>query len=390
MDDDYTFEEAGSPHVQGATVSLLNPYDNTQVVETGVTDATGAVTFTNVPAGPYDLQVQATGHSSYENSYTVVPGITNNDEVFIAAPVRDATPGTWCRRRSRTPTRSSSRPTFRPNVPAPVVTITAPPSIPTLQPGQSGTFNVTITNHGLIAAQDVTLDLPTDPEYTFTALSTDIGVVARREFRDRSHHGDAGGSPGRVNQRRRHDADDESRGAQPDRASRQLHAVRGLFQYRAPRPCRAAAGADGDAERQRGGLADSESRASDFRVTTLGGTRRVSQSVEILASGATPGILEPGESERVPVYYVGLACIPVGPSATRVSVFLSAIARDNTTPPIGRRSRLFPASGTSAAAWSADLADLRVAARHHAGALRPVTRQRRGLPRGHRRADQPT
>ncbi len=83
VDDDYTFDEAGSPRVQGATVNLLNPYDNTQVVATGVTDSTGAVTFTNVPAGPYDLQVQATGHSSYDNSYTVVPGITNNDEVFI-------------------------------------------------------------------------------------------------------------------------------------------------------------------------------------------------------------------------------------------------------------------------------------------------------------------
>ncbi len=52
-----------------------------------------------------------------------------------------------------------------------MVTITAPSSIPTLAPGQSGTFNVTITNHGLIAAQGVTLDLPTDPEYTFTALT---------------------------------------------------------------------------------------------------------------------------------------------------------------------------------------------------------------------------
>jgi len=34
VDDDYTFDEPGSPHVQGATVNLLNPYDNTQVVET--------------------------------------------------------------------------------------------------------------------------------------------------------------------------------------------------------------------------------------------------------------------------------------------------------------------------------------------------------------------
>jgi RHS repeat-associated protein len=30
-----------------------------------------------------------------------------------------------------------------------------------------------------------------------------------------------------------------------------------------------------------------------------------SQSIEILASGATPGVLQPGESERIPVYYAG-------------------------------------------------------------------------------------
>src|SRR5262249_48518904 len=70
VDDDYTFQVAGSPHVQGATVNLLNPYDNTQVVATGVTDATGVVTFTGVPAGPYLLQVEATGHSTYNNSFT--------------------------------------------------------------------------------------------------------------------------------------------------------------------------------------------------------------------------------------------------------------------------------------------------------------------------------
>ena len=78
--------------------------------------------------------------------------------------------------------------------------MTAPASIPTLQPGQSGTFNVTLTNHGLIAAQGVTLDLPTDPEYTFTALSTDIGVIPGRKLRRRSHHGHAGGSQGGLDQ----------------------------------------------------------------------------------------------------------------------------------------------------------------------------------------------
>ena len=176
VDDNYTFEEAGSPHVQGATVSLLNPYDNTDIVATGVTDATGSVTFTNVPAGPYDLQVQASGHSSYESSYTVVPGITNNDEVFIQCQFVTYT---WnvVQTTIQDTYQIQLQTTVQANVPAPEVTISAPSSIPTLQPGQSGTLNVTITNSGEIAAQGVTLDLPTDPEYTFTALSTDIGVV---------------------------------------------------------------------------------------------------------------------------------------------------------------------------------------------------------------------
>ena len=86
-------------------------------------------------------------------------------------------PGTWCRRRSRTPTRSSSRQPSRRTCRRPWSPSPRRPPSPRSQPGQSGTFNVTITNHGLIAAQGVTLNLPTDPEYTFTALSTDIGVV---------------------------------------------------------------------------------------------------------------------------------------------------------------------------------------------------------------------
>ena len=67
--------------------------------------------------------------------------------------------------------------TFQTDVPAPVLTITAPPEVPNLQPGQSASFNDTLTNHGLIAAQGVTLTLPTDPDNTFTTLTTSIGVV---------------------------------------------------------------------------------------------------------------------------------------------------------------------------------------------------------------------
>ncbi len=176
VDDNNTFEEAGSPRVSGATVTLLNPYDNTDVVATGTTDSSGGVTFANVPAGSYDLQVTAPNHSSYDSSFTVVPGITNSDEVFIQ---EQYVTYTWnvVQTTIQDTYQIQLDTTFATDVPAPVVTITAPSAIPTLVPGQSATFNVTLTNHGLIAAQDVTLNLPTDMEYTFTALSTDIGVI---------------------------------------------------------------------------------------------------------------------------------------------------------------------------------------------------------------------
>ena len=174
VDDDYTFEEAGSPHVQGATVSLLKPYDNTDVVETGTTDASGGVAFTNVPAGTYDLQVTAPGHSNYDSAFTVLPGITNSDEVFIQ---NQFVSYTWnvVQTTIQNTYQIQLQTTFATDVPAPVVTINAPSTLPTLMSGQSATFNITLTNHGLIAAQDVTLELPTDADYSFTALSTDIG-----------------------------------------------------------------------------------------------------------------------------------------------------------------------------------------------------------------------
>ena len=176
VDDDYTFQVAGEPHVQGATVTLLNPYDNSQVVATGVTDATGAITFNNIPAGPYDLKIQADKHASYKSSYTVVAGITNIDEVFLQ---RQFVTYTW----DVVPTTIQDQyqiklnTTFETNVPVPVVTLSAPSSLPVMHKGQTWTFNATVTNHGLIAAQGVTLTMPTDPEYTFTALSDDIGTV---------------------------------------------------------------------------------------------------------------------------------------------------------------------------------------------------------------------
>ena len=160
---------------QGATVSLLNPYDNTDVVATGVTDATGS--------DPHQrprrrLPPASRGHRPLHlrDSYTVIAGITNSDEVFIAnqfvtytwqvAPADDD-PGHRPAPDHLPDGRAGARRDHH-----------RAARIPTLQPGNRRTFNLTLTNHGLIAAQGVTLTLPTDPEYTFTALSPVLGVVA--------------------------------------------------------------------------------------------------------------------------------------------------------------------------------------------------------------------
>jgi RHS repeat-associated protein len=56
-----------------------------------------------------------------------------------------------------------------------------------------------------------------------------------------------------------------------------------------------------------------------------------SDTVQILASGATPGVLMPGESERVPVYYAGLQQ-PWDFSDTSTDFTIRVIRVDDTTP----------------------------------------------------------
>jgi len=56
-----------------------------------------------------------------------------------------------------------------------------------------------------------------------------------------------------------------------------------------------------------------------------------SHSIELLGSGATPGVLQPGETVRVPVYYAGLQQ-PWDFSQSSISFNLSVTTTDNTTP----------------------------------------------------------
>lgn len=180
VSDDYTLNASDHPYVAGATVQLLDPYNTSTVIATGTTASDGTVDFTGtdgngVPAGPYVLSVSAPQHSSYQVSIEVLPGVENDQSVFIA---HDTVTYTWV----VVPTQIQDQytvqlvSTFDTQVPAPVLTLDSDP-IPLIAPGQTGQMNLQLTNHGLIAADDVSLIVPTDPEYTFTPLTSNIGTL---------------------------------------------------------------------------------------------------------------------------------------------------------------------------------------------------------------------
>ncbi|MDL2321916.1 Ig-like domain-containing protein, partial [Desulfosarcina sp. OttesenSCG-928-B08] len=174
--DDYTFYAEGSPNVEGATVTLRDPYDNSIVIAQTVTDASGVIAFAAIPEGVYLLEVSADQHGTSKITIPVRPGIVNATNIFIA---RQTITYSW----EVVPTTIQDQyeiklvSTFETNVPVPVVTIDAPDQIPELLPGETAQIDVVITNHGLIAAQGVVFEIPELAGYVFTPLVTDLGVL---------------------------------------------------------------------------------------------------------------------------------------------------------------------------------------------------------------------
>jgi hypothetical protein len=122
------------------------------------------------------LEGTANQHDPYKATITVVPGIVNTQEIFLPL---ETVSYQW----SVVPSTLSDHytvtleSTFATDVPIPVVTIDAPQQLPPLAPGQSSQIDVTLTNHGLIAAQNLQLILPNDPGYTYTTPSIMLGVL---------------------------------------------------------------------------------------------------------------------------------------------------------------------------------------------------------------------
>jgi len=173
--DELTFFSQGAPLVAGASVILSNP--QTGVAEaSGTTGADGTLELDNLQVGAYNVLVQAQGHNAYQGSVTVQAGTTTTVDAFMTSQLVtyefNVTPTTIQDQYTFT-----VNTTFTTHVPVPVVTISPAYIDFSTLTAATTQINFTLTNHGLIAAQDVGWNFGSDSNWQVTPLVSTIGTL---------------------------------------------------------------------------------------------------------------------------------------------------------------------------------------------------------------------
>ncbi|OAM91713.1 hypothetical protein AW736_01935 [Termitidicoccus mucosus] len=153
----------------GASVQLQKENSTGQYVLDTLTLATnglGEVYFDDLPAGRYRLRVSAPKHTTHTGMVVIKPGINHQEQVALDyEPVSI----TWNVKEVTIQDEYDIEimAEFETHVPVPVVVVNPTQiRIPsTLRPGQEFLSEVRISNHGLIAADALTLTVPADPYF---------------------------------------------------------------------------------------------------------------------------------------------------------------------------------------------------------------------------------
>lgn len=157
--DIYTDPNGTPLGLEGAAITLEEDGDAT-VVDHGVTDSDGNVTFTDLPAGAYVVRASATDHIDATSRIRIRPATTLTEEIFV---MNKLVSFDWSLQEVPLEDRYVFvlNTTFQTEVPAAVL-IVEPSSVvlPDLQQGEQFLGELTVTNYGLIQAETVTLRLP--------------------------------------------------------------------------------------------------------------------------------------------------------------------------------------------------------------------------------------
>ena len=158
--DENTYYTAEKPHLAGASVIVTHP-TNGATITSGITGEDGKFEIV-LPEGYYTVSVSAPHHNSYRDNLLIDPGVENVKTVNLSI---EAITVDWKVEETTVEDEYSIVTTvsYETNVPVPVVELKIPQSINAkdLPEGESLIFYATMTNKGLITAEDVQLELPT-------------------------------------------------------------------------------------------------------------------------------------------------------------------------------------------------------------------------------------
>ncbi|MEO6035569.1 MAG: CARDB domain-containing protein, partial [Verrucomicrobiota bacterium] len=171
--DEYTYYAEGAPHLAGATVTVRDAVTRANIAS-GVTDPNGHFFVGNLMEDYYEIEVTADKHTTFRATQLLKGGMTNEVQTFLS---RQTVTYTW----TVEPIQIEDRykitidTTFETVVPLPVITVspafidlgslTAPESV----------VDITIANHGLVAAREMRLEFPAHPCWELKSLIQTIG-----------------------------------------------------------------------------------------------------------------------------------------------------------------------------------------------------------------------
>ena len=173
VEDEYTYFASGRPLVNDAIVTLVNHQRNLRLQQS-TSARNGSVVFSNIYEDRYEMIVEADSHRRLSQVILTSiesPAVT----VFLN---RQTVTYTW----SVIPTTYQDRyvirleADFETRVPIPVVT--ASPNeinLDDLESGHVTSFQINMTNHGLIRADNVRIELPSHPSLQFSANFESVG-----------------------------------------------------------------------------------------------------------------------------------------------------------------------------------------------------------------------
>ena len=177
VSDNNTFMLESAPHLANASVRITNPYTGA-LVASGTTDETGHWSKAGLPEGRYQLSVTASEHDSYADELIVNPGAESMVDAYLQNKVVQVD---WKVEKTEIVDQYVVKQEikYETQVPAPVVRTILPDALQELKDGESSSFVIVLENTGVIAAERVTVSMPSIPGCVFELSDNDITLPAK-------------------------------------------------------------------------------------------------------------------------------------------------------------------------------------------------------------------